>query len=150
VDYILPYWMARYYGVLSGFKVQSAAAATPAIALDSLASSDLADVTASVGSRTTSRGGISVRITDRNGIEELGQLFYVSPTQVNFLVPITAPMGPARITVVKADGGVKTAPALLTMNSHVAAATAVRIQKRNPDERSGIPLQCDRMRGDAN
>src|SRR4030095_12496443 len=39
VDYILPYWMARYYGVISdGGRIQSAAAASSTIASGSLAS----------------------------------------------------------------------------------------------------------------
>ena len=39
VDYILPYWMARYYGVINeGGRIQSAAAASSAIAPGSLAS----------------------------------------------------------------------------------------------------------------
>src|ERR1019366_527609 len=38
VDYILPYWMARYYGTINGGTIQSAAAPSSAIAPGSLAS----------------------------------------------------------------------------------------------------------------
>ena len=38
IDYILPYWMGRYYGVIAGGAVESAAAPSSAVAPNSLAS----------------------------------------------------------------------------------------------------------------
>lgn len=143
IDYILPYWMARYYGVLTECKVQSAAAATTAIAADSLASfygSGLANQSVAAAGRTFALGGVSLRVTDSAGAEQFAQLFYVSPTQINFLVPSTTANGVATLAVVPAvdpNGGSPktatvqvrtTAPALFTMNQRIAAATAIRVR----------------------
>jgi uncharacterized protein (TIGR03437 family) len=139
IDYILPYWMARYYGVLTEFKVQSAAAVTTAIAPDSLASfygDGLANQTVAAGSRTFALGGVSLRVTDSSGAEQFAQLFYVSPTQINFLVPSTTANGIASLAVVPTSASPKTAtaqvrttaPALFTMDQRIAAATAIRVR----------------------
>jgi uncharacterized protein (TIGR03437 family) len=139
IDYILPYWMARYYGVLTEFKVQSAAAAATAIAADSLASfygTGLANQTVAADGRTFALGGVSLRVADSAGEEQFAQLFYVSPTQINFLVPSTTANGIASLDVVPSEGSPKTAsvqvrstaPALFTMNQRIAAATALRVR----------------------
>jgi len=125
IDYILPYWMARYYGVLADFKVQSAAAATNAIAPDSLAS-----LYGAVPA------GVSLRITDSTGAERLAQILYISPAQINFLVPSMAANGLASLDLVQSSVTLKTAaaqiqttaPALFSMNGRIAAATAIRLQ----------------------
>ena len=138
VDYILPYWMARYYGVLADFNVQSAAAATSAVAPDSIASMygvGLATETAAAGEPPGSLGGVRVRITDSTVAGHFAALIFVSPSQINFLVPPSTSLGPASISVIHAGGSLlagsaeiqSTAPVLFTMNQRLAAATAVRV-----------------------
>ena len=81
-------------------------------------------------------GGVRLRITDSAGAERYAPLLYVSPAQINFLVPANVGIGPAVIAV--APSGAPpvtvsvqlrpTAPALFTMNQRLAAATAVRVR----------------------
>ena len=125
VDYLLPYWMARYYGVLSDFQAQSAAAATRSLAPDSLASLYGAALP-----------GGRLRITDSAGVEHLATVIYSSPSQVNFLVPPAVSSGRAMLALIPAAGPAltapveitTTAPALFTVSQRLAAATAIRLQ----------------------
>lgn len=157
VDYILPYWMARYYGVIAQSGIQSAAAPTNAIASASLASlygQNLASTTAQAGSLPLplSLGGINLVATDSAGMARNVPLLYVSPTQINFLVPDGMAGGSAVFVV---GGGPATqsfpatlqpvAPALFSMNgtgSGVAAALAVSLQVPT-SQQSPVPVfQC--------
>jgi large repetitive protein len=84
----------------------------------------------------TSLGGTTVKVTDSAGVSRLAQLFYVSPGQINFLVPTNTAFGLATITVTT-SGGVSsstialithTAPGIFSANgsgSGVAAAQVV-------------------------
>lgn len=158
IDYILPYWMARYYGVNAAFVVQSAAAANPAVAADSLASifgSNLAGTTAQASGLPlpTSLGGISLTITDSAGTQSSAPLIYVATGQINFVVPDGTAPGPATFTV---SGGPATstatgiiqnvAPTLFSASGNgmgVAAATAIQTQASNPQIQSPVPVfQC--------
>ena len=47
----------------------------------------------------TTLGGTSVLVTDANGIARSAELFYVSPTQVNYEVPPGVAIGTASVTV---------------------------------------------------
>jgi hypothetical protein len=49
----------------------------------------------------TSLGGVSVRVTDSQGQARLAQLFFVSPGQINYLVPAGSALGWAWVEVVK-------------------------------------------------
>ncbi len=125
IDYILPYWMARYYGVIADFQVQSAAAATRSLAPDSLASL-----------YGTALPNGRLRITDSAGVEHQAPVIYTSPVQVNFLVPPGVANGRAMLALIPATGPAltspveiaNTAPSLFTMNQRLAAATAIRLQ----------------------
>lgn len=132
VDYILPYWMARYYGVIGDFTVYPAAAPATAVASDSLVSL--------YGSGLAGAGRVIV--TDASGVERAGTLTYVGPNQINFLMPSGVPDGSALVTVygtgVPAGSRVQSAsvniqrvaPAVFSFNasgSGPAAATAVRV-----------------------
>jgi uncharacterized protein (TIGR03437 family) len=157
VDYILPYWMARYYGVIAG-SVQSAAAPTSAIAPGSLVSlygQNLAGTTAQAGSQPLpmSLGGITLTVKDAAGVQQSAPLLYVSPGQINFLLPDNLASGTATFSVA---GGAAAqsltatvqpvAPALFSMSgtgSGVAAALAVAVQAANPQLQSPVPVfQC--------
>ena len=130
VDYLLPYWMARYYGLVGDFQVQPAAAAGAAVAPDSIVSLYGPDLTGQ-----TVRTGIGLRIVDSNGVEWPAPVIYASPSQINAIVP--AGMAPGRAAFrVTGDGRVlrsatatvqPVGPSLFTMNGRLAAATAVRV-----------------------
>jgi uncharacterized protein (TIGR03437 family) len=159
VDYILPYWMARYYGVITNeARVQSAAAPGSAVAPNSLASfygANLASGIAQAGSLplSLSLGGVALTVTDSAGVQRGAPLLYVSPGQVNFVVPDGTASGTAVFAV--SGGGAATsaaamvntvAPTLFSMNgtgSGVAAALAVAVQAGNPQMQSPVPVfQC--------
>ena len=159
IDYILPYWMARYYGALSAATVQSAAARSAAVAPDSLASlygSNLATGTAQAGSQPlpTSLGGITLNVTDSAGQTRAAPLIYVSPSQINFVVPngtvpgaaafsIGGPLGAGPATVATVQN---VAPTLFSADgtgSGVAAASAIQVQAGNPQLQGPVPVfQC--------
>ncbi|HEY1492987.1 MAG TPA: hypothetical protein VGF49_00530 [Candidatus Solibacter sp.] len=157
VDYILPYWMARYYGVIAG-SVQSSAAPSSAIAPGSLASlygENLASGTAQAGSQPLpqSLGGITLTVTDAAGVQQNAPLLYVSTGQINFLVPDNVASGTATFAVaggpapVSVTGTVQlVAPTLFSMSgtgTGVAAALAVAVQAANPQVQSPVPVfQC--------
>ena len=143
IDYILPYWMARFYNVGPAFSVQSAAAANSIVAPDSLASIFGANLSSGISQAEslplqTTLGGVTVTVRDASGVERPAPLIYVSPGQINFLVPAGTAPGSATFMVSggaapqSAGGLVETvAPSLFSMNGNgmgVAAATAIRGQ----------------------
>ena len=157
VDYILPYWMARYYGVING-GIQSAAAPGSAVAPGSLASlygQSLAAAAAQAGPLPLpfSLGGVMLAVTDSAGAQRNAPLLYVSAGQINFLVPDNTASGPATFAVTAGmvsqsfTAAVQpVAPALFSMSgtgSGVAAALAVAVQAANPQLQSPVPVfQC--------
>lgn len=158
IDYLLPYWMARFYGVISGAastpSVQPAAAPGSSVAPDSLASmfgADLAATTAKAAGTPLpfQLGGVSLTVKDSAGNSIPAPLLYVSPTQINFLVPANAAPGPATFAAgnQQATAPISTvAPVLFSMDgtgSGVAAATAIQVQVANPALRGDVPVfQC--------
>ena len=159
VDYILPYWMARYYGVINGSSgIQSAAAPGIGISPGSLASlygQNLASGTsrAMAVPLPTSLGDITLAITDSKGAQQNVPLLYVSPGQINFEVPDATAPGAASFVV---NGGSAqqsftavvqpVAPALFSMSgtgSGVAAALAIAVPASNPQLQIPVPVfQC--------
>jgi uncharacterized protein (TIGR03437 family) len=156
IDYILPYWMGRYFGVIAaGATVQSAAAPSSAIAPNSIASifgNSLAAGIAQAQSQPlpTTLGGVTVTVTDSVGFQRPAPLIYVSPGQINFVVPDGVASGAATFTV-NTGSGTQTingtvqavAPTLFSMNGNgtgVAAATAISTQAANPQMQSPIPV----------
>jgi uncharacterized protein (TIGR03437 family) len=148
VDYILPYWMARYYGVNTAFTVQSAAASISVLAPNSLGSiygSNLSATTAQAPSAAwpLSLGGVSVNVTDSAGVTLPALLSYVSSSQINFALPGGVASGAATFTILGAPNGTLAAPgniapiapALFSADgtgSGVAAATAIEVNAGNP------------------
>lgn len=155
VDYILPYWMARYFGVIAANAVQSAAAPSSAVAPNSLASLYGASLTTVTSQATeqplpTSLQGVTLSVMDAAGVERPAPLAYVSPTQINFVVPDGTAPGSATILV---TGGAPTkmanasiagvAPTLFSMNgagTGIAAATAIRTQLPNQQLQSPVQV----------
>jgi uncharacterized protein (TIGR03437 family) len=158
IDYLLPYWMGRYYGVIPSAVVQPAAAPAGAVAAGSIASlfgANLAPVTAQAATLPlpTTLGGVTLTVVDAAGAGRSAPLFYVSPGQINFLVPEGTALGTATFAV--AGGGASPSavapvasvvPRLFSVNgtgSGVAAATAVVVQAANPQLQSPVPVfQC--------
>jgi uncharacterized protein (TIGR03437 family) len=93
IDYILPYWMARYYGVVApdNLREGSAASYAPALAPDGLASV--------FGLTLPSADGVSVTVKDSAAVARPATVFFASTSQVNFLVPAGTAPGIASITV---------------------------------------------------
>lgn len=147
VDYVLPYWMARYFGVVSGAAVQSAAAPSIAVAPASLASlygTNLATRTATAGSQPLplTLGDATLALTDATGIERAAPLVYVSPVQINFLVPDGTAPGAAKLVVTSGTATqtftaavAAVAPLLFSLDGTgggLAAASAIQTQANDP------------------
>jgi uncharacterized protein (TIGR03437 family) len=159
IDYILPYWMARYYGVIAPpGTVQPAAGSGVAVAPASLASiygTNLAAAPTQAQSQPLpdTLGGVSVTIIDSAGVQSKAPLVFVSPGQINLAVPDGMATGAATFVVTGNGGGQNfaasiqaAAPALFSMNgtgTGVAAATAIRVQPSNPEMQSPLTVfQC--------
>jgi uncharacterized protein (TIGR03437 family) len=158
IDYILPYWMGRYYGVIGDGAVQSAAAPSSAVAPDSLASLYGVNLAPGVAQATAqplplALGGVTLSVADAAGTGRAAPLLYVSPGQINFVVPDGTAPGLATLVVTNAattqtfTAAVQSvAPTLFSMNgagSGVAAATAIMVQAANPLLQSSVPVyQC--------
>lgn len=87
----------------------------------------------------TTLGGVTMKVKDSEGVERDAPLFFVSPGQINYLVPTGASVGPASVAVFKngaavASGAVlvtETAPGVFTANGSsqgVPAALALRVR----------------------
>jgi uncharacterized protein (TIGR03437 family) len=148
IDYILPYWMARYYGLQESIVVQSAAAPSAVVAPESLATiygANLASTVKQAASQPLplSLGDVTLTVQDSTGTAASAQLLYVSPGQINFLMPSGLATGIATFTItdgarlpLKAIGAVgQVAPGLFSLDgngSGLAAASAVRFETGNP------------------
>jgi uncharacterized protein (TIGR03437 family) len=156
IDYILPYWMARYYGLSESIVVQSAAAPISVVAPESLGSvfgANLASTTGQAAAQPlpVSLGGVSITVQDSAGTSAAAPLLYVSPGQINFLMPKGLATGVATFTItgganppLTAIGAVgQVAPALFSMSgngSGIAAATAIRVNAGNPAQQFPVTL----------
>jgi len=87
----------------------------------------------------TTLGGVTLKVKDSGGVERDAPLFFVSPGQINYLVPAGASVGPASVAVFRngaavASGAIpitETAPGLFTANGSgqgVPAAYALRVR----------------------
>jgi uncharacterized protein (TIGR03437 family) len=88
----------------------------------------------------TNIGGTSVTVTDASGVQQLAPLSYVSPTQVNYMVPGGAALGPATVTV--SAGGAAVASGSVTIaaigpglflygGTNLVAANVLRVHADN-------------------
>ena len=69
-------------------------------------------------------GGITVTVTDSSGVPRQALLFFVSPGQINLLIPAGTATGPATITVNTASGS-------LTTTINISASTAALFTANN-------------------
>lgn len=144
----------------SGGRVETVSAASftgPAIAPDSIASAfgeGLATGTAAASAvpLPTTLADTTATITDSQGVMHILPLFYVSPVQVNFLVPSAVAPGDATVILSRADaisfhGPIRiatVAPGLFAANANgrgVAAAVAVRVDATG-EQTSQIVFTC--------
>lgn len=147
IDYLLPYWMARFYGLQESSVVASSAAAVSVVAAGSLASiygANLASTTQQASlPLPLSLGGVGITVQDSAGKSTSASLLYVSTGQINFLIPSALTTGVATFTIDNGTGTPVTAigavgqvgPTLFSMTgtgSGVAAATALRIPAGGP------------------
>jgi uncharacterized protein (TIGR03437 family) len=107
----------------------------------------LATVTQSDLPLPTSFGGTSVTVTDALGVQRLAPLNYVSPTQLNYLVPIGTALGPATVTVslgsaVVASGSVTIAaigPGLfLSRPTNLVSGDVIRVRADNSQSKEDV------------
>jgi uncharacterized protein (TIGR03437 family) len=93
IDYILPYWMARYYQVLApdNLREGSAASYAPTLAPDSIATVK--------GLNAAWTSGLTVTVKDSAAGAWPATVFYAATGQVNFLVPGGTAPGTASITI---------------------------------------------------
>lgn len=115
----------------------------PGVAPDSIASAfgeSLAPTT-EVATETplpTELAGVSLELTDSAGVKHLCPLFFVSPGQINFLVPPGAALGAGTVATVGSAGAaqglvgqvviVKVAPGLFFDGDRLAAAQVLRVK----------------------
>jgi uncharacterized protein (TIGR03437 family) len=158
IDYILPYWMARYYSVASPVTVQSAASSITTVAPGSIASIYGSNLAAAIKQADAqplpeSLGGVSLSVRDATGTSRAASLLYVSPGQINFILPQDIQPGLATFTItggtaaVSAPGTVlPAAPTLFSASANgngVAAATAIRTQAGAQGLQAPVPVfQC--------
>ncbi len=89
----------------------------------------------------TTLGGTSVKLKDNAGTERLAPLFYVSPTQINYQIPVGTLPGDVTITVTTTNGDTtdtllvsQVAPGIFTANSNgvgVPAGYITRVKSDN-------------------
>jgi uncharacterized protein (TIGR03437 family) len=163
VDYILPYWMARYYSVIAPIAVQSAAAPNGAVTPESIASIFGSNLAATVEQAAgqpppMSLGGVTLTVTDSTGAARVAPLMYVSASQINFVVPAGTVAGNAQFTISNGSAAPLTttgtttgiiqsvAPTLFTMSGDgkgVPAANAIQVATAAPQTQSLVPVfQC--------
>ncbi|MEP7342177.1 MAG: SBBP repeat-containing protein [Acidobacteriota bacterium] len=87
----------------------------------------------------TTLAGTTVRVRDSAGLERAAPLFFVSPTQINYLIPSGMANGTATVTVINSNGDISSAtmqiqnvaPGLFTADASgrgVAAAVVLRVK----------------------
>jgi uncharacterized protein (TIGR03437 family) len=83
--------------------------------------------------------GVTVTVQDSTGASRAAPLYFVSPNQINFIVPPATAAGSATITVMGAQSGkplttqaqvTTVAPAIFTVGADIAAAYAAQVSLR--------------------
>ncbi|MDQ3012839.1 MAG: hypothetical protein M3X11_19295, partial [Acidobacteriota bacterium] len=111
----------------------------------------------------TNLAGTVVKVRDSAGVERESPLFFVAPSQVNYLIPAGTAIGAAMVTVASGDGALSqgtinianVAPGLFTANANgqgVPAATVLRVKADGTqiyeaasrfDGTKSVPLEID-------
>ncbi len=130
--------------VLNSAHVSAGSYDATALATESIAAAFGANLAAGVAVAATTPLpttllGATVKVKDSVGTERLAPLFFVSPVQINYLVPANTVNGDAVVTITTADGRVATGrtkietvtPSLFSANANgqgIAAAVVLRIR----------------------
>ena len=93
VDYILPYWMARYYGVIAADTLREGSEASHAPVLSPDARAVVSGLT------LLASDGVSVTVKDSAAMARPAEITSVSSGQVNFVVPGETAPGTASLTI---------------------------------------------------
>lgn len=120
----------------ASYQPGGATAAVMAVYGDSLTTTTVAATTLPL---PTVLAGVVVRVRDSEDVERTASLFFVSPTQINYLVPADTKDGTAIVTITRSTGVIATgllpitgvAPALFTVNATgqgIAAALVLRVK----------------------
>lgn len=144
-------WMLRDRSVRNVVSVSAASYLGNALALDSLTSAfgaNLATQTEFARDRNlpTVLANTAVRIRDSAGVERSAQLLFVSPTQVNYLVPPTLATGPATVTITNELGLAATGtifvnpiePGVFAANADGRGPAAANVQRVRADNSQSI------------
>ena len=110
---------------------------------DNLANTQLTAVTTPY---PTSLAGTTVTLTDSRGTQLLAPLYFVSPGQVNFLIPSNIAFGLATLTVTNPNGATastiilitRTSPGLFSANASGQGVAAALIQRVRADSSQSI------------
>jgi len=143
--------VTTFVGQSTPFAVVSAAAYTkPALAAQEWAvafGTGLATGTATDSTFPTTLAGVQVTVTDNAGTARPAPLYYVSPTQVDFLVPAGTVLGPASITLTNGSSSfvslmnvATVAPGIFTANADGQGAPSAYVIPTAADGTQG-PLQ---------
>ena len=89
----------------------------------------------------TSLAGTTVKVTDSTGTERLAPLFYVSFSQVNYLVPLGTALGTATVTITSSDGS-------LSIGTVQITAVAPGLFTANTDGQGPPAADVSRVKGD--
>lgn len=150
-DLLNDVWVLRDRSVRNAVSVSAASYLGNALAPDSLTAAfgtNLAARTEFATDRNlpTLLANTSVRLRDSAGIERLAQLLFVSPTQVNYLVPPTLATGPATVTITNEAGVVSTGtifvnhiePGIFAANADGRGPAAAIVQRVRADNSQSI------------
>jgi len=137
-------------GFVAVASVSAASYSEAAVAREAIVAafgSGLATATAAANATPlpTTLAGTRVVVRDSGGAEREAPLFFVSPTQINYQIPLEAAAGEGVVTITNADGKTATgaieiaavAPGLFTADSSgrgIAAATALRVRADGPQQ----------------
>jgi uncharacterized protein (TIGR03437 family) len=126
---------------VSGASYQDIALAPESIA--SVFGTCLATVTQAAGSLPLplTLGGTMIRLRDSFNVERLAPIFYVSPTQINYLIPAGTMNGTAEVTITNSDGAMAkeqlqiapVAPGLFSADATGQGLAAAMIQRVKAD-----------------
>ena len=130
--------MARSLSTVSAASFKATGVASESIVASFGVRLATGNVVAQTQNLPTTLAGTQVAIKDSAGTERLAPLFFVSPGQVNYLIPSGTASGPATITITSADGSVAqgtaevsaVAPSLFSANSDgfgIASGGVLRI-----------------------
>jgi len=101
--------------------------------------------------------GTTLKLVDTRGVDGYANLFFVSPKQVNWVMPDWVANGPVKLTLTSGDGTVSTgelsvenvAPGLFTANASGEGAPAAVVVRVAPGEsQTAVPVaQCGTLPG---